>query len=978
MHAVALCGVFGARGFGEGEVTLEIVNGLGAVGVSEELAATVIGISVGGREAGGAVQPSTGGCQVAQIEGVHGAHANVLQDPMTGQRALKRRKPLTELARATLGDHPVRSGSDRRKTRDEQKNMLYPRNRTTPPFSENHGGVYSIFGPRAPFSLIGPAPRASEKAGPLDFGFKSLSMRIEAFINTTALQGVVMKRAYLFIPLLLGLSALSMGCADAAEVACGDGMQTGVEACDDGNRNNLDGCDDQCVLEPGWSCDAAGCMCAQGFFGPSCLACPECGGFGVCASGPLGDGACVCDPGYQGEACDECADGFQATADGACTFRQFCEPDTCSGHGTCDDSELAVSCLCDAGFQGERCEEDVDECAAGPCLNFGKCTNTEGAYLCECPPGFEGTDCEVDTDECQSTPCMNGATCLDLLDGFSCECLPGWTGTLCEADIDECTDALCLNGGVCVDLVGDYVCECPPGFAGAHCDLNIDDCTDEPCQNGGLCVDGQDAYSCFCLAGFEGTHCEVNVDDCAVAPCQNGGLCVDKVAGWICQCAPGWAGETCGDNINECALAVCLHGGSCVDKIAGYSCQCTPGWEGTYCETDIDECGDDPCVNGTCVEGLGSFTCACTVGWTGFICNKEIDECLENPCIHGACTDALGDYSCACEPGWEGKDCDVNTDDCAPNPCLNAGTCADDVNGYSCDCALGFDGEDCETNLDDCVENACENGATCVDGIAAYTCDCMDNFTGDFCQFFTDPCLEDPCQNGGACLVKAAQEVLCVDAYPDGLGMMVSDYCPAGSVLEEHVCGASNMETFLYGPFEKDALIANQEPEDFCNVDCDCNSICLRCGFEGGGGYLCECPIGFDGQHCENNIDDCVPNPCQNGGSCIDGVGTFVCDCPDGTFGDTCASTGVMITNGDGYGHHGACSGWNDCGSADTCALWACQFKGYAKLVSFDQTGACNSGVFNTCHLFNSPNNLDQNWGSSCAVMGVGQITCSN
>ena len=88
----------------------------------------------------------------------------------------------------------------------------------------------------------------------------------------------------------------------------------------------------------------------------------------------------------------------------------------------------------------------------------------------------------------------------------------------------------------------------------------------------------------------------------------------------------------------------------------------------------------------------------------------------------------------------------------------------------------------------------------------------------------------------------------------------------------------------------------------------------------------------------------------------------------------TAGVEGVEINSGQGFGHHGQCEGWNGCGDAKTCAEWACNWAGYAKLVSYGKEAPCNSGEFSTCHLFNSPGDLDENWGTSCAVMGVGEI----
>ena len=55
-------------------------------------------------------------------------------------------------------------------------------------------------------------------------------------------------------------------------------------------------------------------------------------------------------------------------------------------------------------------------------------------------------------------------------------------------------------------------------------------------------------------------------------------------------------------------------------------------------------------------------------------------------------------------------------------------------------------------------------------------------------------------------------------------------------------------------------------------------------------GYTCFCPAGYDGDHCENNIDDCLSNHCQNNSTCIDGVNSYFCQCDTGWEGQFCTS----------------------------------------------------------------------------------------
>ncbi len=38
----------------------------------------------------------------------------------------------------------------------------------------------------------------------------------------------------------------------------------------------------------------------------------------------------------------------------------------------------------------------------------------------------------------------------------------------------------------------------------------------------------------------------------------------------------------------------------------------------------------------------------------------------------------------------------------------------------------------------------------------------------------------------------------------------------------------------------------------------------------------------FLGRFCEDNINECLEAPCNNGASCIDGINNFTCQCKTG------------------------------------------------------------------------------------------------
>ena len=74
------------------------------------------------------------------------------------------------------------------------------------------------------------------------------------------------------------------------------------------------------------------------------------------------------------------------------------------------------------------------------------------------------------------------------------------------------------------------------------------------------------------------------------------------------------------------------------------------------------------------------------------------------------------------------------------------------------------------------------------------------------------------------------------------------------------------------------------EPTNDC-VDEPCinGGVCI----DGVGGFKCDCAEGFSGVTCAENINDCANEPCENG-DCIDGIASFTCDCAEGFSGDLC------------------------------------------------------------------------------------------
>lgn len=123
---------------------------------------------------------------------------------------------------------------------------------------------------------------------------------------------------------------------------------------------------------------------------------------------------------------------------------------------------------------------------------------------------------------------------------------------------------------------------------------------------------------------------------------------------------------------------------------------------------------------------------------------------------------------------------------------------------YSCYCIDGYTGRQCQTNWDECWSTPCLNGGTCIDGVASYNCTCSEGFNG-MLQFS----LSVP---------------------------------------------ANRVALFIFFIFHLSPIFSS-----------------IRAGV-----------------NCEENLDECLSSPCQNGGTCDDRNNGYVCYCPLGYAGIHC------------------------------------------------------------------------------------------
>ena len=492
-------------------------------------------------------------------------------------------------------------------------------------------------------------------------------------------------------------------------------------------------------------------------------------------------------------------------------------------------------------------------------------------------------------------------TCTEYLsEGFTCDTLrsPAWQSPTAEQSmlgVDTVSFGCCSCGCAVGEGPDDFgyceACETdtyspdgstpyvlmPGGFYSMMLPhIGCKPCT--VCEPGSMHFESQ-LDGCLCnVAWSAGYPCNPNEvqTGCPAVPCDLGnpqGLGDDGVLGqsW---CLTNTTASP--DHCLNTAYGACIGGARCSVTRDTICTACTNGtfsYGGPACETCAPLCPDGQHEASSCTLTTNRVCADCSTEYygDGVVCH-----------LRAVC--GAGQFIQRPPQPHEDRICV----DCSPGKYSN-----NDYDSSCVECPVGFaaaeDGGSCvDANECEILPNACANGGTCFESTThyplvnynAFDCMCVDPYYGKGCRCRTIGDGKRTCCN----TCDEADDGVCDDGGPP----------PEICQVRSSFCAA--VPTCMLGTDCEDCGIRDPPANPCDGTPCGTTGFCTEVDvvLPGYMGYSCTCVTGWQGFLCDEDVDECLSSPCENGGVCtgteaIRGTG-YICDCSGtGKEGQHCA-----------------------------------------------------------------------------------------
>jgi hypothetical protein len=239
----------------------------------------------------------------------------------------------------------------------------------------------------------------------------------------------------------------------------------------------------------------------------------------------------------------------------------------------------------------------------------------------------------------------------------------------------------------------------------------------------------------------------------------------------------------------------------------------------------------------------------------------------------------------------------------------------------------------CVEESSECDYDTCSGHGDCDDSGTTAVCDCYTGWDGLYC---------DRCALG---------------YHLDGDNCVLDELCQADSCGPHGTCDDSSgeivceCEAGYAGETCEECAAGYHEQGDQCLADTEClPNTCDQHGTcdDSSGQIICTCDTGYTGPHCDlcasgyhpDNLGNCVvnescrPETCNHHGDCDDSDGEILCTCDEGYTGDYCSWCA------DGYHDDGT----GQCLPDEDCDPAICNYHGSCEEIAGQVVCHCDQG----------------------------------